>query len=193
MPASRRSFLVGSGAIITTAFVEKVQKFTRETDKPLLLRPQNMQEKIYYERVDDYWQLSLGEPELFAPPAPLLIDHLTRQGVDLGTLRSIDEYCKDTGCDKADLHSPIDGFVWEDIWEHTYCPASLAYDYLLNHNIFPSQEGGERAGRVSFVDHINPACAVRIVQVHDALSLSLLQARLNELRSNLVLEKWTSD
>lgn len=192
MPTSRRSFLIGSGALITAAFVKEVQNFVGDSEEPLLLRPQSAQAKIYYEWIDDYWQLSLGEPELSAPPPPLLIEHLTRQGVELGTQRAKEEYCLRSGRNLAELQSPMDGFAWEDTWEHNYCPASLAYDYLRTHNIFPDQEGGERAGRVSFVDHINPACAARIVQVHDALSLSLLQARLTELRLDIALEEWSS-
>ena len=36
MLQSRRGFLIGAGAVLTTAFVAKAQSFVRETQTPLL-------------------------------------------------------------------------------------------------------------------------------------------------------------
>ena len=56
MLQSRRGFLIGAGAVLTTAFVAKAQSFVRETQTPLLTPPSDVRQTLYwYIRKGDEW------------------------------------------------------------------------------------------------------------------------------------------
>ena len=74
---SRRSFLLGIGALVTASFVTRVKAHVLESGCPLLLEPKRAEETLYlYDRSiwdDDpwKWRVSLGPDDLSrAAPAP---------------------------------------------------------------------------------------------------------------------------
>jgi hypothetical protein len=189
MAVTRRSFLVGAGSIITAAYVKQVKAYVFDTGSPMIAqdvawRVDNPGEvkTIFCEPVEDYWHLHLGEPHFAVPEPPLLVENLRFHGYVLDTQEQIDAVCADTGWSESDLFSPMDGFVWDDQWEHTFSPEAQAFEFLQRHQIFPHGHIGRREGELFFESFPNPMSNARWVEVHDLLSLSLLQARLNELR-----------
>jgi hypothetical protein len=188
MSVSRRSFLVGAGSIITAAFVKEAFAFTSDTKTPMF--PQHVAwrvdaplygKTIFYERFEDHWRLNLGEPRFEIPEPQLLIENLRWHGHILDTQQQIDAYCKETGWTETQLFAPMNGWDWETQWEHNLNPEAQAFRFLSEHNIFPKGSRGRREGEVIFEQFSNPSSCYRWVEVHDPLSLSLLQARLNEL------------
>jgi hypothetical protein len=75
----------------------------------------------------------------------------------------------------------MDAASWEDQWEHNLSPEAQAFTFLEKHGIFPAGSAGLREGQVVFESYPNPMSNARWVEVHDPVSLTLLQARLNEL------------
>ena len=191
MRTTRRSFLIGAGAILTASFVRDARAFASDTGKPYLVAPpQQVGRMLYYEPVEDYWQLSLGGPQFIPPEPPLLIENLRFHGYKLDTQAEIDLCCDETGWTEEDLYAPLDGYSWEDQWEYQFSPAAQAYSFLQEHNLFPRHKGFDREGGLRFVSFTNPMSSARFVEVHDALSISLLQGRLNELGLNGELRPW---
>jgi len=189
MAVTRRSFLVGAGSIITAAYVQQAMAYVSDTGSPMITqhvawRVDNPGEvkTIFCEPVEGYWRLHLGQPHLIVPEPPLLIENLRFHGYALDTQEQIDAVCVDTGWSERDVFSPMDGYAWEDQWEHTFSPEAQAFEFLQRHNVFPHGQLGRREGEVTFEAFPNPMSSARWVEVHDLLSLSLLQARLNELK-----------
>lgn len=181
MPVSRRSFLIGAGSIITAAYVRQVSEFVSDTRLPLLVPPRNSEQIIFYEQCEDHWRLHLGEPKFEIPEPQLLIENLRWHGHALDTQAQIDAYCASTGWTEEELRSPMNGWDWETQWEHNLNPEAQAFRFLSDHNIFPKKPNGMFEGKVVFEQFSNPMSAWRWVEVYDTFSLSLLQARLNEL------------
>jgi len=102
----------------------------------------------------------------------------------LDTQEQIDTLCDEEGWTEEELFRPMDGYSWEDQWEHNLSPEAQAYTFLQKHDLFPADGKGRREGQVIFESFSNPMSSARWVEVHDPLSLSLLQARLNELSLN---------
>jgi hypothetical protein len=189
MAVTRRSFLVGAGSIITAAYVQQALAYVSDTGSPMITnhiawRVDNPGEvkTIFCEPLEDYWRLHLGEPMYEIPQPPLLIDNLRFHGYALGTQDQIDAACADSGWSEKQLFSPMDGYSWEEQWEHTFSPEAQAYEFLQRHKIFPHGQLGRREGQIVFESFPNPMSSARWVEAHDLLSLTLLQARLNELR-----------
>ena len=190
MTTSRRSFLLGAGALIGTAFIKSARTFIGDTGQPYLLPVGSAEHTIYYEPVDDFWQLSLGAPKLLAPEPPLLIESLRLHGEVLDCQAEIDTYCAETGWTERELFSQMDAYEWEDQWEFRQSPAAQAFSFLSRYDLFPEGKGLQRVGSVRFMEFPNPMSSARYVEVHDELSLSLLQARLNELNLGVEVKEW---
>jgi hypothetical protein len=70
MLQSRRGFLIGVGAVLTTAFVKDARSFIHRNNRPLLASPSQVAQTLYwYELPDEGYQLTLG-PWDYAPPPP---------------------------------------------------------------------------------------------------------------------------
>jgi hypothetical protein len=75
----------------------------------------------------------------------------------------------------------MDGYAWEDWWEHWGSSEAKAYELLDNTHVFPARRGFARTGGLVFERFPNPMSSARWVEARNPVSLSLLQARLNEL------------
>ena len=53
MLQSRRGFLIGAGAVLTTAFVKDACSFIHQTNQPLLASPSQVVETMYWHEIPD--------------------------------------------------------------------------------------------------------------------------------------------
>ena len=182
MPVSRRSILIGAGSIITAAFVKEALALAADTASSATIAGRIGYTNIYYEPFEDHWRLHLGKPQFEIPEPPLLIDNLRFHGYILNTQAQIDDFCDETGWSDAELFAPMKEWDWETQWEHNCSPEAQAFAFLEKHDIFPSGRNGKREGELIFQSYPNPSSSARWVEVHDQFSLTLLQARLEELK-----------
>ena len=67
----RRGFLIGVGSLLTAAFVKDARSFIRTSGRPLLARPKQVAQTMYwYESGDQGYLLTLGKWTHEPPPAP---------------------------------------------------------------------------------------------------------------------------
>src|SRR4051794_27522669 len=93
MLQSRRGFLIGVGAVLTTAFVNDARSFIHQTSQPLLASPSEVIETMYWHEIpDEGYQLRLG-PWSFAPPAPTWREFFVREGISHKTDKDVEEIC----------------------------------------------------------------------------------------------------
>ena len=190
MFASRRSFLISAGSALTAAFLKEARELALDTESPLLVPPPHEKRTLFFEEVDDCWRLHLGEPEFEIPEPPRLIDSIRWLGTKLETQVQIDAYCTESGFTERELFDGMDGFEWESQWEHNFSSEARAFEFLETHDVVPNGHTGRREGKIVFEAYPNPMSCARWVEVHDPLSLSLLQARLNELQLNTAIKAW---
>lgn len=190
MAVTRRSFLIGSGSAITAALIIDLTAYINDTRAPLISAPETHSQTIFYEQVEDHWRLHLGQPQFVIPEPQLLIENLRWHGHALDTQQEIDDFCEETGWTETELLAPMNGWDWETQWEHNLNPEAQAFRLLSEHEIFPKGTSGKRAGEVIFEEFSNPMSRWRWVEVHDPLSLSLLQERLKELNLGVAVREF---
>ena len=134
--------------------------------------------------------MNLGVPQFEIPDPQLLIENLRWHGYVLDTPQQIDDYCDESGWTEEQLFAPMNRWDWETQWEHNLNPEAQAFRFLSEHDIFPKGGRGRRAGEVVFEEFSNPSSCYRWVEVHDPVSLSLLQARLIELKLGVEVREY---
>jgi len=197
---SRRSFLLGLGSLVTTAFAARAKAHALAEGVPLLLDPGHTEKTLHLFGVPDFtegeltnrWQVSLGPWQQDPPPAPTWREYLRRQGHRLDTLKELAQACRQASLPIEDLDEFLPDQSWWSAWEYSESPQAKAYMLLKELGLDCAlTQPGPKAGRITFVEWgYHPGSSERFVELHDDLSVSLLQARLIErnLPIRLVLE-----
>ncbi len=182
MSISRRFFLIGSGAIVTSAFVKDAVRFAERRSRPLLIKPDRVEtELFYYVGFGDgnASLITLGqwiEIEDVAAPATWREYYTKLEGRDL----QIELH----GLDEGQLDQPMPDQSWQDAWDYSWSPQARAYQLLQALDLGPLRKRtGLRVwnGQLLFEEFLRPGDNSRVVNADDAVTLSLLQARLIEL------------
>src|SRR3954465_89282 len=91
---SRRSFLLGLGSLVTTAFAARAKAHALAESMPLLLDPGRAKKTLHLFAMPDWaesdpfnnkWQVSLGPWQQDPPPTPTWREYLHLQGHRLDT------------------------------------------------------------------------------------------------------------
>jgi hypothetical protein len=181
MLQSRRGFLIGAGAVLTTAFVKDARSFIHRNSQPLLTSPPQVVETMYWcEIPDEGYQLSLG-PWRIAPPPPTWRKFFISEGIPHRTESEIERICSSHLIEPGDFDKPMSVRYWEDWFEIQGGPLARAYHLLQKIDLGP-ERGSERGPLLEFNIGSHPGDSTHYVNAKDMLSLSLLQARLIDLK-----------
>ena len=181
MLQSRRGFLIGAGAVLTTAFVKDARSFIRQTSQPLLASPSQVVETMYWHEIPDVgYQLLLG-PWSIAPPPPKWREFFVSEGIPHRTESEIERICSSHLIEPGDFDKPMSVRYWEDWFEIQGGSLAKAY-HLLQKIDFGPERGSERGPLLEFNIGSHPGDSTHYVNAKDMLSLSLLQARLIDLK-----------
>ena len=169
----RRHFLIGAGALLTASFVRRASAFSRKAGEPLILSAARKPEETLYvysqKEWNDHggdWRVSLGPDQPFAPPAPTWREHLRSLGHPLETEDDIERVCYQRDLPREDLDTRLNGFGWQDQWDNFTGPQAKAFHLLKDLDLGHAGSALRQAGQI---------------ELHDDLTVSLLQARLIEL------------
>jgi hypothetical protein len=188
MLQSRRGFLIGAGAVLTTAFVKDARSFIHRTDQPLLTSPSQVVETMYWHEIpDEGYQLTLG-PGSFAPPPPTWRDFFVSEGIPHWTDDEVEKICSSHCIEPGDFDKPVQRRYWEDWFDITGGPLARAYHLLQRIDLGPSRDSG-RGPLLEFNIGSHPGDSTHYVNAKDLLSLSLLQARLVDLKLSIKIAK----
>ncbi len=200
---NRRSFLIRSGiaagALLTTQFLKEAQWLIAQEDKPLLIKPiAKTVQTLYAAPSEGQFALFLGgKPNEYIDPkftweefGNIAWGHDEEDTIEY--LREHYDLCK---CGAQDhLHLKADDDVVLDWWLRHQSPNALAYKQLEGIDLGPQFDiAGKTVGGIRFIDGFYPGNETLWVQVPDLLSISLLQARLNELEQDIRLEVLEGD
>ena len=113
---SRRSFLIGIGALVSASFVTRVKAHVLESARPLLLEPKRAEEMLYlYDQSgwdDDWkWRVSLGPDDVHEPPPPpTWREHLRPLGYTFETQEDYDRAYREMSLEPEDVDKHLDGY-----------------------------------------------------------------------------------
>jgi len=180
MLQSRRGFLIGAGAVLTTAFVKDARSFIHRNNQPLLSSPSQVVETMYWHEIpDEGYQLTLG-PWSLAPHPPTWRKFFVSEGIPHQTDSEIEKICSSHFIEPGDFDKPMSVRYWEDWFDTEGGPLARAYHLLQKIDLGP-ERGSERGPLLEFNIGSHPGDSTHYVNAKDMLSLSLLQARLIDL------------
>jgi len=114
MLQSRRGFLIGAGAVLTTAFVKDARSFIHRNNQPLLSSPSQVVETMYWHEIpDEGYQLTLG-PWSLAPPPPTWRKFFVSERIAHRTDSEIEKICSSHLIEPGDFDKPMSVRYWED-------------------------------------------------------------------------------
>jgi hypothetical protein len=195
MSISRRFFLVGAGALITTSFVSKAVAYAEQTSRPLLVTPDRIEGELF---IYGDGRISLGPFSLEDnEPIPTWRQYLAQRiGRPIETRSDIiaSGYPDLT---EQELDTLLDGYSWADNWEYMRSPTARAYRLLhsLDLGLLRHRPGYTREeNSLTFIESFHPGDSSHVVfagvpetEMLDPVTASLLQARLVELGTGLRL------
>lgn len=177
---SRRGFLIGTGAVLTAAFVKDARSFIHRTSQPLLASPSQVVETMYWHEIpDEGYQLTLG-PWSIAPPPPTWRAFFVSEGIPHRTPGEIEKICSSHLIEPADFDRPMSVRYWEDWFDIKGGPLARAFHLLQKIGLGPERDSGP-GPLLEFNIGSHPGDNTHYVNAKDMLSLSLLQARLVDL------------
>jgi len=189
----RRQFIIGSGAILTTAFVSRAKWFLNHEQAVVpLLEAHPNQQTLYFVNTGIDYELRLDDPEMVFPEMTIREALKRYFGVSFKSekLRLSDyrDLYFEHGVRPTELDE-VAGWDWVlDGWARTDSPNARAYQRLEGLELFDCDARGRCLGGLRFIDGCHPGNDYLGVRADDALSASLLQARLCELGKNIRVE-----
>ena len=186
MGITRRQFLfsipaAGAGFILPSFFNKAVDVLAK-TGEPLIIPPRKVAQELYAIGVSDgEYQLTLGDPWR-NPPTMSMREYIEDySGLDVETY--IAEFIGED--EEVDLDDEADIMLFFDSWVRSESPTAEAYFYLEGLDLGSELASSGGMGEILFIDGSCPGNDYMAVHAADALSLSLLQERLNKLDTGI--------
>jgi hypothetical protein len=188
MLQSRRGFLIGAGSLLTVAFVKDARSFIRTNGRPLLAPPTQVLQTLYwYDSADDGYLLTLGEWTMDPPPAPTGREFFVKEGIGHQTDDEIERICSEHLIAPEDFDDPVEEWYWAQRFEIEDSPCAKAHRLLREIDVGPDLVTG-KLPQLEFHIGAHPGDSSYWVNAKDELSLSLLQARLIDLKMPIKIE-----
>ena len=196
----RRSFLIGSGTILTSSFVDKANWFLRNKNTVVPLEVvKEARDKLYFVSVgENCFDLRLGTPEIDCPElsyrqwlskyeVPDNKSFLDERQTTEENLRRVMTW---HGIDEDQLGDVAPFEMYEREWELNDSSFAKAYKYLRDLDLTNNNSAtGQRLGNLDFMHAHEMENGYTVgVKSEDPLTASLLQARLVELGQNVSVE-----
>ena len=182
MSFTRRQFLLSTvgaaGGFILPSFYARALEFVDQFEEPLLEPPKRVVDEITI-------CASLGGELNIGEPAEQIPDMTWREFLTRYHPGSLDEFEFHWGLEEAQLD---DAAPWDTVlgsWGRVDSPNARAYHLLESLDLGPDLTGPKAVGGLSFIDGSCPGVDYLGVTVEDDISISLLQQRLNDLKTGI--------
>ena len=194
---NRRSFLVGSGSILTSAFVDKANWFLRNKNSvvPFAEAKETANTIYFVDLGNQNFDLRMGTPDYGLPDLtfrqwlekyeyPLNFGLQGDEDINKESFEKLMSW-HDVETDQLDEIAPFE--LYHRKWELTDSPFARANLYLRDLDLFnDSASNGELLGDLEFINKHQMHHGYTLgVASEDPLTASLLQARLLELGKNI--------
>ena len=189
----RRSFLIGAtSAILTAGFYRNVRRFFERHNEPLLVAPDQVKHQLFAIRKGEGFSLWLDnhpdeEPDWGMTWAQFY-QHSQGNDRDEAIAEMINYYGldDDEAAVRADETVDVDELL--DWYYDNELGTGLAVEFFQGLDLGPDFAAGIGRGQVAFADYKCAGPDRWCSEAADMLSISLLQARLNELNTGVKVE-----
>ena len=186
---SRRGFLIGAGSLLTATFVKDAQAFVSRTRRPLLETPPEVDKTLYWYNNGNGLLLTIGAYQLEAPPPPTWREFFVSEGIAHTTEDEAYLVWADHAIWPEDYDEPVDDRYWYDWFDLAGGPCAKAYRLLDGLDLGPDLDSPRKGPHLAFEEGAYPGDNSRWVRASGKLALSLLQARLIDLRLPIKIAK----
>ena len=145
---SRRGFLIGTGGLLTMAFVSDARAFIRRKEAPLLAAPPRTAHTLYWDWPDslDEPQLFLdGEPEVIAPEPPTWRAFLKSLDAKDYAVSDIKQRLEALEFEPSQLDEEMDELWWEMHYDRISGPSAKAYRLSTRSTLAQTSAAGATA------------------------------------------------
>jgi hypothetical protein len=133
------------------------------------------------------YQLTLG-PWSFAPPPPTWRKFFVSESIPHQTDEEVEKICSSHCIEPRDFDKPVQRRYWEAWFDIKGGPLARAYHLLQKIDLGPERDSA-RGPLLEFNIGSHPGHSTHYVNAKDMLSLSLLQARLLDLKLPIKIAK----
>ena len=193
----RRSFLVGAGSILTSAYVDKANWFLRNKNSVVPFNEVGEPaETLYFvDMGQETFDLRLGNPDYGLPELTYrewletYVQPLEFSGQEISK-KSFEKLMIRYDVEADDLDEIVPFELYHREWELTDSPFAKAHFYLRDLDLFKENaDGGELLGDLEIIhqDQMHWGYTVG-ARSEDPITASLLQARLLELGENVAVK-----
>ena len=181
MSISRRQFILGTAAgLILPSYYDKVLAYWENHGEALIEVPKKTEiELLAVDRGGDGLELNWGDP-WEEPPEMTVREYARRYFGDEEYFIELREEDPD-----IDLDAPMDWWNVVDSWSYIDSPNAKAYRLLEDLDLGPNLVGKDAVGEILFIDGPCPGNDYLGVEAPSLVDLSLLQKRLNELKTGI--------
>ena len=185
MSITRRQFLISGASagvgLILPSYYEKVFSFFENHGEPLLEAPAHVVENLYADYQGSDYQLNIGMP---ATEYPVMTwrEMIERYHC---CMPAPDELEDELGITVAELDKPADVDSYLDSWCRSDSPSAQAFYLMESLEIGTELRHGDQVGGLVFYDGPMPGSDYLGVHAECEVTLSLLQHRLNELKTGI--------
>jgi hypothetical protein len=181
---TRRQFLVGAAGaaagLILPDWLVRAERFIEGEGAPLLELPDRYHDTLTaISWFGDEYQLFLGDPHE-EPPRMNWVEFAERYFHEDNITAFLADFFGDDG-ELPDPEDEVDECLVSEHWVMNDSPSARAFEYLECLDLGPDFDGSDGIGEIELIEGPAPGNDSRIANAVDALSLSLLQKRLNDL------------
>lgn len=184
MSITRRQFLLSTAGaaagFILPSYYSRALAFIDQFGEPMLESPKLVREELIV-CTDRCNELNLGDP--YCEPPSMTWREYAQKYLD-GSLDDLEEGWEITGS-QVDEEAPWDVVV--DSWIRTESPNAKAYRLLDSLDLGPGLTGPDAVGDLVFTDGACPGNDYLGVAADDDITISLLQQRLTDLGTGILL------
>ena len=206
MLLSRRGFLIGAGAVLTTALVKDAREFVQATGEPPLAKQPEVRHTLYWylPKGSNAPLLCLDGSPFIMPPPPTWHEFLrglcTRLYGRQPRPEDVDAWRRHYDVEPNQLELLVDPAVWQREQDLMLSPQARAYSLLQGIQFGPDLDRSYHPSSVHQRPHVEFRWTSGIgvpssVIASDLVALSLLQARLMDLGKpiNVVEGDWCGE
>lgn len=132
---------------------------------------------------DEQITFSVGSIDVAEPEPPSWAEFLKAEGHSVDTDAGLSEIQEHWELSPSDLSQRMDAYTWATAGECNHGPAARAFHLLQKIDLDSSGVSGRRIGGLDFIEGPRPGSSDCWVEAEDQLTVSLLQARLREVRA----------
>jgi len=191
----RRSFLIGSSSLLTTAYLTKADWFLKNKKSvvPFPTNTKNSTKLFLVDRGMEYeWRLDDPDFGFENLTYRQVLERYRGCYLPVEEPMSLSDYrdiYHEYGIMPKMLDQEADPMFYVDDWARSDANSAKAFHYLSGLDLFGDEYAtGLRAGDLTFLENPNPASDYLGVISNDPISASLLQARLIELGQDTVVQ-----